>query len=60
MVNMSAAMAGRFVEVATELTEQIRSIGSNPLKNSLFGISLGTTTELPEDPIVRDGKEQPA
>jgi len=34
MFNMSAAMAGRFVEVTNELTVQISSLGSNPLKNS--------------------------
>ena len=33
MVNMSAAMAGQFVEVANDLTAQILSIGSNPLIN---------------------------
>lgn len=33
MVNMSAAMAGRFVDVAKEMTETIAAVGSNPLKN---------------------------
>jgi coenzyme F420-reducing hydrogenase delta subunit len=32
MENMSAAMAGRFVEVANEMREQINQIGPNPLK----------------------------
>jgi len=33
MENMSAAMAGKFVGVAKEMTEQIATLGPNPLKN---------------------------
>jgi len=33
MENMSAAMAGKFVSVAKEMTEQIATLGPNPLKN---------------------------
>jgi F420-non-reducing hydrogenase iron-sulfur subunit len=33
MVNMSAAMAGQFVEAATEMHQQIMDLGPNPLKN---------------------------
>jgi ribosomal protein L12E/L44/L45/RPP1/RPP2 len=32
MENMSAAMAGKFVEVAKEMKEQIAQIGPNPLR----------------------------
>jgi coenzyme F420-reducing hydrogenase delta subunit len=32
MVNVSAAMAGQFAWSAAELTEEIRRIGANPLK----------------------------
>ena len=32
MYNMSAAMGQRFAEVATEMTERIRSLGSNPAR----------------------------
>jgi len=32
MENMSAAMAGKFVEVTKEMTGQIAEIGPNPLR----------------------------
>jgi len=32
MFNLSAAMASKFVEVAEEMTEQIKALGPNPLK----------------------------
>jgi len=32
MENMSAAMASQFVGVAKEMTEKIRELGPNPLK----------------------------
>ena len=31
MVNLSAAMGGRFAEVATEFVEEIKELGPNPL-----------------------------
>jgi F420-non-reducing hydrogenase iron-sulfur subunit len=31
MVNLSAAMGGRFAEVATEFVEKIKELGPNPL-----------------------------
>jgi coenzyme F420-reducing hydrogenase delta subunit len=31
---MSAAMAGRFVDTAREVTDQIEKLGPNPLKNN--------------------------
>ena len=31
MVNLSAAMGGRFAEVATEFVDTIRELGPNPL-----------------------------
>jgi F420-non-reducing hydrogenase iron-sulfur subunit len=31
MVNLSAAMGGRFAEVATEFVERIKELGPNPL-----------------------------
>jgi hypothetical protein len=34
MFNMSAAMAGQFVEATNEMYAQISSLGSNPLKNT--------------------------
>lgn len=34
MFNLSSAMAGRFVEITTEMTEKIESFGINPLKES--------------------------
>jgi coenzyme F420-reducing hydrogenase delta subunit len=34
MANLSAAMAGRFVELACEMTDSITAIGPNPLKTS--------------------------
>jgi coenzyme F420-reducing hydrogenase delta subunit len=33
MFNMSAAMAGQFVEATNKMYTQISSLGSNPLKN---------------------------
>jgi coenzyme F420-reducing hydrogenase delta subunit len=32
MFNMSAAMAGQFVEASTEMTEQVEKLGPNPLR----------------------------
>lgn len=32
MYNLSAAMGGRFVEIAQEMTERIRALGPNPVK----------------------------
>jgi coenzyme F420-reducing hydrogenase delta subunit len=32
MYNMSSAMANQFVEVAKEMTEKVKKMGSNPLK----------------------------
>jgi coenzyme F420-reducing hydrogenase delta subunit len=32
MINISAAMGGQFAWSAAELTEEIRQMGSNPLK----------------------------
>ncbi len=32
MVNMSAAMGAHFAMAATEMTEQVRELGPNPLK----------------------------
>jgi coenzyme F420-reducing hydrogenase delta subunit len=32
MFNMSAAMAGEFVAAATQMTEQITTLGPNPLR----------------------------
>jgi coenzyme F420-reducing hydrogenase delta subunit len=32
MFNLSSAMAGQFVAVATEMTEQISTLGANPLR----------------------------
>jgi len=32
MVNMSAAMAGEFVEKSTEMTQRIADLGPNPLR----------------------------
>jgi len=32
MFNVSAAMAGEFVAAATQMTEQITSLGPNPLR----------------------------
>ena len=34
MENMSAAMAGKFVEVAKEMKEQIAAMGHNPLREA--------------------------
>jgi coenzyme F420-reducing hydrogenase delta subunit len=34
MVNLSAAMGGRFAEVATEFVEEIKELGPNPLGKS--------------------------
>jgi len=37
MVNLSAAMAARFAEVATETVEKIRALGPNPLREDNLG-----------------------
>jgi coenzyme F420-reducing hydrogenase delta subunit len=34
MINVSSAMGGQFAQSASEFTQEIRRIGSNPLKNS--------------------------
>jgi F420-non-reducing hydrogenase iron-sulfur subunit len=39
MFNMSAAMAGEFVETASEVSEQITALGPNPLRHSGTGES---------------------
>ena len=33
MANLSSAMGAQFAEVVTEMTERVRQLGSNPLKN---------------------------
>jgi hypothetical protein len=35
MINVSSAMGGQFAWSAAELTEEIRQMGSNPLRRSL-------------------------
>jgi hypothetical protein len=35
MINLSSAMGGQFAWSAAELTEEIRQMGSNPLKQLL-------------------------
>jgi len=35
MYNMSAAMAGEFVAKAKEMTEIIKALGPNPLRNDI-------------------------
>jgi len=37
MINVSSAMGGQFAWSAAELTEEIRRIGPNPLRNSHQG-----------------------
>jgi coenzyme F420-reducing hydrogenase delta subunit len=32
MINLSSAMGNRFAEAATQITEQVRALGPNPLK----------------------------
>jgi coenzyme F420-reducing hydrogenase delta subunit len=32
MFNLSAAMAGQFVEATKEMTEKVRALGPNPLR----------------------------
>jgi coenzyme F420-reducing hydrogenase delta subunit len=32
MYNLSAAMANKFVEIAVEMTEEIKSLGPNPMR----------------------------
>lgn len=32
MYNLSSAMAGKFVEVANEMTQQITKLGPNPIR----------------------------
>lgn len=34
--NLSASMGGRFVEIANEMTERIKSLGPNPLKSKVI------------------------
>jgi coenzyme F420-reducing hydrogenase delta subunit len=33
MFNLSSAMAGRFVEIASEMTEQVTALGPSPLRS---------------------------
>jgi hypothetical protein len=33
MVNVSAAMGAQFAQIVTEITEQVRGLGPNPLGN---------------------------
>jgi coenzyme F420-reducing hydrogenase delta subunit len=33
MINISSAMAGQFAESASEISERIKELGPNPLKN---------------------------
>lgn len=39
MINVSSAMGGQFAWSAAELTEEIRQMGSNPLKREVCGAS---------------------
>jgi hypothetical protein len=39
MFNMSAAMAGEFVRVTTEMTERIAAIGASPLRANGAAVS---------------------
>jgi len=34
MVNLSAAMGAQFAEVVTEMTEKVRGLGPNPLRDA--------------------------
>ncbi len=35
MFNLSSAMAGRFVDITTEMTQTIEGLGPNPLKDKV-------------------------
>jgi len=37
MYNLSSAMAQKFAEAATEMTERIRAMGPNPLRKEVSG-----------------------
>lgn len=37
MYNLSAAMGGRFVEIAQEMTEKVRALGPSPVKTGQGG-----------------------
>mgnify|MGYP000120730180 CR=1 FL=1 len=49
MYNLSAAMGSRFVEIAREMTEMIRSLGPSPVKT-------GAGREFPQEQ--EEGEEQ--
>jgi len=47
MINVSSAMGGQFAWSAAELTEEIRRMGPNPLRNTHVGGS-ALATPAPE------------
>ena len=52
MINVSSAMGGQFAWSAAELTEEIRRLGPNPLRNGKGG----ATQEMPQEAIQSDVK----
>jgi len=48
MINVSAAMGGQFAWSAAEMTEEIRRLGPNPLKN---GVNRLQGSEREEEPV---------
>ena len=46
MINLSSAMGAQFALSATELTEEIRQIGPNPLKNAEGELGNGAKDEF--------------
>jgi coenzyme F420-reducing hydrogenase delta subunit len=47
MINVSSAMGGQFAWTAAELTEEIRRLGPNPLRDGKGG----ATQETPQEAV---------
>jgi hypothetical protein len=47
MINVSAAMGGQFAWSAAELTEEIKLLGPNPMRNDGEGVSASDPERTP-------------
>jgi len=51
MVNLSAGMGERFAEIARQITEKIRKLGPNPIRNMTRPLSEAAVQISKEQPL---------
>ena len=51
MVNLSAGMGERFAEIARQITEKIRKLGPNPIRNMTRPLSEAAVQIPKEQPL---------